>query len=874
MRIRWIDKARGAFVFACPSHPGTTGRGERPPGSNSYLARCPRGCRFSIPLKRSAESPSRARRATSAVNPNNARDAARKPSNGNAYATKTQVADFASEEAAGYGQQNADDGPESPGENHAASLNEYEVSDATTTPDDDSEPPSEDEYIGADSASASAGFDPSSDSENGATASRASRVGINPYAQADEAQASAESPGAMDDAGPQPRKARAYSNGQNNNGAGKASYERPPLTLRDLGERLKGTRWNGDTKLTGFCPSHDDQNQRSLSATVTDNGVILVKCFKGCSIDAICAALGIKIADLFPRNGSGRWYGRARNQQANQAQDRSRRSFLLSAKETRYRIFDEHGELAAIHVRLDGTESATGKPGKRTWWLRQDGTKSNSDVHAAALPLYGVHTLGEHPDETTIVICEGEKTCDSLTRRGIVAVGTVCGAGSIPSDVSLGPLLRFERIVLWPDKDPFDQKMGRKPGAYHMTQVALALRRMGHACLRWIEVPEAPENGFDAADFEGGQNEIEALIEKAIEPHFEQEGDADSAHVDSVPALEGFRTAKVYLAEMKEEVRSKRWYVGDPDKRRGLFQAGQCSGIVGRPWTGKSSGACTLTYCLLYGLPFLGYPIPEAVQVGYMALERNGSDVAELFERWGIDDRIAFLDRKPRTIENEHLPEYLHEQIIKHRLEFLVVDHLTNLVTIKNINDNSEVEEKLSPYNEVARDTGKHLCLLLYQGKHQGTGHSDQIDVLGAESLRGQFHSLFEAFKFGGDNHYLRGIVRHQLDFPRTRLQIDAVGKIYALADQNSAVEELVIKTLVAADDWLTERAIREHEPQLAAVPRSTLLWNINKSMLDKGLIKRGGKGGKGRPFRYATPEVALRNPQGSGDKEDQGKLL
>ncbi len=31
----------------------------------------------------------------------------------------------------------------------------------------------------------------------------------------------------------------------------------------------------------------------------------------------------------------------------------------------------------------------------------------------------------------------------------------------------------------------------------------LPLRRLGHACLRWIEVPEAPESGFDAADFEG-----------------------------------------------------------------------------------------------------------------------------------------------------------------------------------------------------------------------------------------------------------------------------------------------------------------------------------------------------------------------------------
>jgi hypothetical protein len=55
IQIRWIDKARNAFVFACPRHPGTAGRAESLPDSNNYLARCLKGCRFSFTVRADAE---------------------------------------------------------------------------------------------------------------------------------------------------------------------------------------------------------------------------------------------------------------------------------------------------------------------------------------------------------------------------------------------------------------------------------------------------------------------------------------------------------------------------------------------------------------------------------------------------------------------------------------------------------------------------------------------------------------------------------------------------------------------------------------------------------------------------------------------------
>lgn len=48
-----------------------------------------------------------------------------------------------------------------------------------------------------------------------------------------------------------------------------------------------------------LCPAHED-SARSLSIAEGDDGRVLVNCFAGCTTDKVCAALGLRIADLFP----------------------------------------------------------------------------------------------------------------------------------------------------------------------------------------------------------------------------------------------------------------------------------------------------------------------------------------------------------------------------------------------------------------------------------------------------------------------------------------------------------------------------------------------------------------------------------------------
>ena len=53
------------------------------------------------------------------------------------------------------------------------------------------------------------------------------------------------------------------------------------------------------------CPAHDDRNP-SLSINAGEDGRALVNCHAGCTVDAVCGAIGLRPADLFTPDPSRR----------------------------------------------------------------------------------------------------------------------------------------------------------------------------------------------------------------------------------------------------------------------------------------------------------------------------------------------------------------------------------------------------------------------------------------------------------------------------------------------------------------------------------------------------------------------------------------
>lgn len=69
------------------------------------------------------------------------------------------------------------------------------------------------------------------------------------------------------------------------------------MTAKEIANRAHGRR--SGKGYNGHCPAHEDQHE-SLSISTGTDGRVLLHCHAGCEVESIVAALGLKMADLFP----------------------------------------------------------------------------------------------------------------------------------------------------------------------------------------------------------------------------------------------------------------------------------------------------------------------------------------------------------------------------------------------------------------------------------------------------------------------------------------------------------------------------------------------------------------------------------------------
>lgn len=69
------------------------------------------------------------------------------------------------------------------------------------------------------------------------------------------------------------------------------------MTASEFADLVRG-RTSGHSKWQAKCPAHDDHSP-SLSICEGARGRVLVRCWAGCSIDSVLAALGLRTSDLF-----------------------------------------------------------------------------------------------------------------------------------------------------------------------------------------------------------------------------------------------------------------------------------------------------------------------------------------------------------------------------------------------------------------------------------------------------------------------------------------------------------------------------------------------------------------------------------------------
>ena len=246
------------------------------------------------------------------------------------------------------------------------------------------------------------------------------------------------------------------------------------------------------------CPAHEDR-RASLSVAEGDDGRALVKCHTGCKLDAICAAVGLRVADLMPPNSvnvngnhrspkktailltpsgkpTGKMFATARNAVAELERRHGKRSALWT-------YLDVYGEPVGVVVRwnLPG-----GKKDIRP--VSRHGDSWRIAGMAEPRPLY---CLPDLVGAKRVYVCEGEKAADAV--RSIRLTATTSAHGAESAAKADWTTLAGKEIVILPDNDT--------PGRKYADTVAALLAKLTPApVVKLVELPDLPDHG-DAADF-------------------------------------------------------------------------------------------------------------------------------------------------------------------------------------------------------------------------------------------------------------------------------------------------------------------------------------------------------------------------------------
>ena len=162
------------------------------------------------------------------------------------------------------------------------------------------------------------------------------------------------------------------------------------MNLETILERLHGVRKSG-AGWSARCPAHEDK-RNSLSISKGDDGRVLLKCFAGCNVEAICKSLGLNPSDLFPHaNGEGQ-----------------QKRKVVSI----YNYTDERGKLLFQNLRYEPKDFRQRRPNGKGWsWKLGD---------VRRVP----YRLPEITSADFVLVVEGEKDADSARRLGLAATSS------------------------------------------------------------------------------------------------------------------------------------------------------------------------------------------------------------------------------------------------------------------------------------------------------------------------------------------------------------------------------------------------------------------------------------------------------------------
>jgi putative DNA primase/helicase len=549
------------------------------------------------------------------------------------------------------------------------------------------------------------------------------------------------------------------------------------MNVEEVLARLAAARRSG-SGWQALCPAHADKNP-SLSVHIRDNKILL-HCHAGCSQKAVLAALGIETPELSLDASDGK-----------------------ARVVEEYPYMDERRELLFQVVRLEPKSFRQRRPDGQGGWIW--------NLRGTRRVLY---QLPEVLAAKSVLVCEGERDCDTARGLGLVATSNPGGAGKWHEEY--GESLRGKRVAVIADAD--------EPGRRHAQQVAVSLHLRAES-VRVLEMAGAK----DLSEWAGRGGTVEALLETIRNaPEWKPPSQATN----------GF--ALTHLADLlaRPDIPVE-YVVGN------FLVAGTVSCVAAKPKVGKSTFARNLCLCVSRGEDFLGLKTKQGECI-YLALEEREEDLKNDFRAMGADGS------EPIFIHAAAAPgegiAAVCDLVRQRRPVLVVIDPLFRLARIRDEKAYSETYAALGPLIDVARETGTHLLLTHHAGK---SAKADAIDSpLGSTAIGGAVCTLV-LLKRAESVRTIQSVQRIGQDMPETVLQFDIESRSLALGAQKAqadvqAIAEAILKYLKTANEPKTEFEIDEAVEGKTGIKRKAL-----RVLVGQEKITREGGGRKGNPFKY-----------------------
>ena len=550
--------------------------------------------------------------------------------------------------------------------------------------------------------------------------------------------------------------------------------------------RRSGSGW------VACCPAHDDANP---SLSVTDNpdgGAPLVHCHAGCPQDAVLGEL--KARGLWT-NGS----------------DAELRCYeYLQADGT------PHLTVCMYRDRL------TGKKTDRRPWREPRGVK---DPH----PLYRLRELLASDPARTVLVVEGEHTCDAA-RSAWPGEAVVTWAGGCKSwrQTDWTPLCG-RTVTICADTDDQGRTAARA--------IAACLHGIGATVS--LALPDG-ETGDDLADWLREGREVAQALLRRLKVPFTPET-AQGAGLPTLTIAE--------LLDRPEDATA--WLV------EGILPTGGFSAFTGKPKSGKSTAARHLAHAIACGESWLNRDTASGPAL-YLALEEKVSEVRRHFMALGTPRDAPLHVCFHRTPGDA--AALLGETIERIGPVLVIVDTLFRFQPVDDTSAYGNVLKALSPLHELARKTDAHILAVHHERKAEGEG-GDR--VLGSTAIFGTVDVMLSIERRHADNvRVISSVGRYGEDLPETVIELRPDGSV-TLAGAADEIREGrardAVLAFVAENPGATQDDIKD---------RIGLRWQLAHAALmalvGRNAVTRSGAGKAGDPYRH---HVAMSCSRTNGDE-------